>query len=351
MHQPRLLKLNRVTPLVLLLMGLIGCQPSPPSTQGSIGEEPNQSTSDIRVRSAHSNWIEERFQTEIVNIGLEQLGYTIAPLQEITYPPIYLAIANGELDYSPIFYERAHAKFFENAGGDQKLTTLGILTDNLIQGYQIDKKTAEQYQITNLEQLKDPQLAQLFDTDGDGKANLVGCNPGWGCELAIDHHLEAYGLLDTVEHDKGQYIALLANAIERYQQGQPILYYAYGPHWVSAVLKPDQDVIWLEVPFTSLPAEQGEVTAKETTIDGKNLGFATSRQRIVANPKFLAANPVAHRWLEQVEIPAEDVTRESLRIKDGEDSPEDIRRHAQAWVKTHQTLFNRWLAAARNAAN
>lgn len=47
-----------------------------------------------------------------------------------------------------------------------------------MENIQIDKKTAAQYQITNLEQLKDPKIAQLFDSDRDGKANLVGCVPG-----------------------------------------------------------------------------------------------------------------------------------------------------------------------------
>ncbi len=79
-----------------------------------------------------------------------------------------------------------------------------------MQGFQIDKKTADKYKITNLEQFQDPKIAQQFDSDGDGKANLVGCNPGWFCESMIDHHIEAYGLQDTVEHDRGQYLALLA---------------------------------------------------------------------------------------------------------------------------------------------
>jgi glycine betaine/proline transport system substrate-binding protein len=37
-------------------------------------------------------------------------------------------------------------------------------------------------------------VAALFDGDGDGKADLIGCNPGWGCEGAINHHLDAFGL-------------------------------------------------------------------------------------------------------------------------------------------------------------
>ncbi len=70
------------------------------------------------------------------------------------------------------------------------------------QGYLIDKKTADQYKITNIAQLKDPKIAKLFDTNGDGKADLTGCNPCWGCEGAINHQLAAYGLTNTVTHNQ-----------------------------------------------------------------------------------------------------------------------------------------------------
>jgi glycine betaine/proline transport system substrate-binding protein len=81
-----------------------------------------------------------------------------------------------------------------------------------------------------MEQLQDPEIAALFDTDGDGKANLTGCNPGWGCELVIEHQLDEYGLRDTVQHDQGQYFALIADTITRYEQGEPILFYTWTPY-------------------------------------------------------------------------------------------------------------------------
>ncbi|NET62472.1 MAG: proline/glycine betaine ABC transporter substrate-binding protein ProX, partial [Symploca sp. SIO2E6] len=87
---------------------------------------------------------------------------------------------------------------------------------------------------------------------------------------------------------------------------------------------------------------------KETSVDGKNLGFPTDRQRIVVNKEFLAANPAAKRWFELVTIPAEDMNSESLRIKNGEDSAKDIRRHAEEWVEQNQELFDGWLEQARN---
>ncbi|NER06644.1 MAG: hypothetical protein F6K17_30720 [Okeania sp. SIO3C4] len=114
--------------------------------------------------------------------------------------------------------------FFENARGEEKLEGVGILTPNGIQGYQIDKKTADKYNITNIQKLKDSEIAKLFDSDGDGKANLVGCHVGWSCELIINHQLQAYELQDKVEHNLGEYTILLADAITRYQQGKPIIY-------------------------------------------------------------------------------------------------------------------------------
>uniref|UniRef100_UPI0027D949D4 glycine betaine ABC transporter substrate-binding protein n=1 Tax=Escherichia albertii TaxID=208962 RepID=UPI0027D949D4 len=76
--------------------------------------------------------------------------------------------------------------------------------------------------ITNIEQLKDPKIAKLFDTNGDGKADLTGCNPGWGCEGAINYQLAAYDLTNTVTHNQGNYAAMMADTISRYKEGKPV---------------------------------------------------------------------------------------------------------------------------------
>ena len=339
-----MLKFRRKIPVLILLTScLIACQATPPSQDNT-----SQSTEKITLRTAHSNWIEEHFQTEIVKIGLEKLGYKVETPKEIDYPALYISLANGDLDYSVVYYYPGHKEFFDNAGGEAKLEGVGTITPDGIQGYQIDRKTAEQYNITSIEQLKDPKIAKLFDSDGDGKANLVGCNPGWACELIIEHHLDAYGLRETVEHDQGQYTALLANSLTRYKQGKSVIFYAYNPHWIGATLKPEEDVVWLEVPFTDLPPKIAENMEKDTLVNGKNLGFPKTEQRIAANKKFLADNPVAKRWFELVKIPAKDINEESLRIKEGENKPEDIRRHAQEWVDNNQELFNSWIEKARN---
>ena len=327
---------------IILVTGLTACQSAPQSSTNT-----DSKLSQVTLRTAHSSWIDEHFQTEIVKIGLEKLGYQVANPKEIEYPALYLSLANGDLDYSVVYYNPGHQGFFDNAGGTEKLAGVGTLTPDGVQGYQIDKKTADKYNISNLEQLKDPKIAKLFDSDGDGKANLVGCNPGWSCELNIDHHIKAYGLENTVEQDRGQYTVLLANSITRHQKGESIIFYAYNPHWVGSVLLPEKDTIWLEAPFTSLPKKLGKITEADTSVNGKNLGLPKTQQRIVANQKFLAANPIAKRWFELVKIPVADINEESLRIKNGENKPQDISRHAEEWVVNNQELFDSWIEKAK----
>ena len=51
----------------------------------------------IIIRSAYNTgWVEELFQTEIVNIGLEKLGYKVEKPKQSDYPIIYVSVANGD---------------------------------------------------------------------------------------------------------------------------------------------------------------------------------------------------------------------------------------------------------------
>ncbi|MGF1459140.1 MAG: glycine betaine/L-proline ABC transporter substrate-binding protein ProX [Leptolyngbyaceae cyanobacterium] len=312
------------------------------STETAASDQPGEG---ITVTPGYGT-LEELFQTEVVNIGLEQMGYTIEPGKELEYATLHVDIANGGITYTAAHWETLHEEFFANSGGDDSLERTGTFIDNVLQGYKIDQATAEEYDITSVEQLKDPEIAALFDTDGDGKANLTGCNPGWGCELVIEHQLDEYGLRDTVQHDQGQYFALIADTITRYEQGDPVLYYTWTPLWVSGVLKDGEDVTWLEVPYTSLPDAQGDVTEADTSAEGQNLGFAVDQQVILANLTFVDENPVAAKFFELVEIPIGDVSAQNQLIQDGEDTPEQIRQHAEAWIEENQEQFDSWIEDA-----
>ncbi|MGB3401288.1 MAG: glycine betaine/L-proline ABC transporter substrate-binding protein ProX [Microcoleaceae cyanobacterium] len=289
-----------------------------------------------------------QFISEIINIGLDKLGYSLASPQQLNPVLQYYALSQNQADFTANSWEKMHTIALNKSEFKDQLETVGTVVNSALQGYQIDQKTAEKYQIKTLDQLQDPAIAKLFDTDGDGKANLIGCEAGWSCEAMIDHHLKAYELENTVEIDQGQYSTLMANTITRYQQGKPILYYTWTPHWVASVLELNQDVVWLEVPFTSLPQYPTETTLVNLPTGLKNLGFPVDRIRIVATQSFLENYPVINRFFNNVQIPIADINQEQQQVYLGENQPADIHRHAIAWIDRHQALFSNWIETAKN---
>lgn len=302
----------------------------------------------IKVQALKSSLAEETFQTLLVNRALAKLGYDVQPIKEVEYPTAHIAISNGDATFMADHWNPQHADYFKNAGGKDKLSREGVYSDNAAQGYLIDKKTADAYKITNIGQLKDPKIAKLFDTDGDGKADLTGCTPGWGCETMIEHQLDAYKLRGTVSHRQGTYSALMADTITRFKAGQPILYYTWTPYWVSAELRPGKDVVWLEVPFSSLPGEQAKMDTRQPS--GKNYGFVVNTQHIVANKDFVQKNPAAGKLFEVMKVSVNDINAQNLRMSHGENQPKDVERHTDSWIKAHQKTFDGWIAQSLAAA-
>ncbi|WP_210397743.1 glycine betaine/L-proline ABC transporter substrate-binding protein ProX [Motiliproteus sediminis] len=299
----------------------------------------------VTVQPVQSPIAEETFQTMVLSKALEELGYDVKPIQEVDYSAGYTSIANGDATFMATNWYPLHNSMYKNAGGDDKFYRAGHYIEGAAQGYLIDKKTADKYNITNVGDFAKPEIAKLFDTNGDGKADLTGCQAGWGCEGVIEHQLDAFKLRDTVHHNQGQYAAIIADTISRYKAGESVFYYTWTPYWVSGQLVPGRDVVWLEVPFSANP------NGTDTKLsNGKNYGFDINSERIVANKAFAEANPAAAKLFEVAKLPINDVSAENMMIAAGEDSQKDIERHAEQWIKANRKLVDGWLDAARKAA-
>ncbi len=299
----------------------------------------------VQVQGTHSPIAEEAFQTVIVNRALEALGYEVLPIQEVDYSPGYAAIANGDLTFTAVNWYPLHNSMYENAGGDSVFFREGHFIEGAAQGYLIDKATAEAHNITKISDLADPEIAKIFDHSGDGKADLTGCQAGWGCEGVIEHQLDAFELRDRINHNQGAYAAIISDTITRFERGEPILYYTWTPYWVSGILVPNRDVVWLEVPFSSNP--NGTDTEMP---NGRNYGFDINSMRVVANKEWAAENPAAAHLFANVSLSVNDVSAQNMLIRDGQDSAADIERHADAWIRANQDTFDAWVAAAKAVA-
>ena len=302
------------------------------------------------ITMSRANWDTGYFEAEIVYELLTELGYDVVHPENHELGPeiFFVAVNERDVDFWPSGWFPLHSEFLDAAPNATRVGNL--MAAGGFQGYLIDRATAEEHGIESIEQIAaDPALSALFDTDGDGKADLTGCNAGWGCFVAIETHFEEQGLDDAINHLSAEYSVLMADVVARFQRGEPVLYYTWTPNWTVGALVPGEDVVWVNAP--THPDGQAPVPGVLGCVsDPCDIGWAANDIDIVANVDFLAENPPAATLFEVMELPLADVSAQNLLMEEGESTQADISRHAKEWIENNRSLVDTWLEAARAAA-
>jgi len=333
--------------MLKILRGIaVGVTATALMTAGAVAQDlPGEGKS---VTMARATWDTGWFQAEVYRQALQQLGYEVPTPTTLDNPPFYQAVGQGDVHLWVNGWFPLHNTYEDSfSGGAEKVGY--VAQGGALQGYLIDKKTAEEHNITNINDFKKEEIRKLFDTDGNGKAELVACPPGWGCEEQIAKHLDEWELRDHIEPIKASYSASMADAVGKFKDGKSILFYTWTPNWTVGVLEPGKDVVWIEAPEAT---EIQTVSGLEGCVaDPCELGWDANDIRPVANTEFLNENPAVKSVLESMSIPLEDIFAQNAKMNAGEDKPEDIERHATEWIESNQEQVNEWLEAAKAAAS
>lgn len=352
MRSPR----ARTTRALVVLLLLTACTTGP--EVAAPGGGPGGESAGGVIRMARADWDTGFWQAAVYRQLLGELGYDVTDPAEETHTPetFYPALAAGELDLWVNGWFPLHDPFL-----DRELVTGQRLSEPVevvgmqveqgaVQGYLADKATADDLGITSVTDLGREEVARAFDLDGDGHADLYGCDEGWGCNRTIDAHLAAHGWGASVRQVVGDYGELMADVRDRVDDGEPALFYTWTPNWTVDVLVPGEDVVWLEAP--ALPGED-----RPTSVDGLagcagedpcDLGWVHNDIRAVANAEFLEANPPVRRLLEVVELPVGDIAAQNARMAaDDTYGQDDLAADAEEWIAEHRDVVESWLDAAR----
>ena len=313
----------------------------------------------VAVNLARSSWSTGDLQVEIVAQLIEELGYSVNTSQVFSTEEFYEALGRGDTDLWLDTWLPDHDPYIDrvSATGVQLAMSTPI-TDPAVQGYRIDLKTANALTITSIADFRDPKIAEKFDLDGNGKADLIGCNPGWDCKTTIDRHIQAYGLSDTVEQISDNYDYQIRQTIERYKRGEPVLFFTWKPHAVNRILAPDEKTRWLTVP-EALPVddELGRPLPKPIedlegcTANPCLTGFPETAVRPASRQDFLQLQPAIAQLLERVFIPIDVIETQLVARMNGEDTPEDLDRYAQEWIAANRSQVDAWLAEANESSS
>lgn len=337
------------------MLVLAGCGVTSPGSTPDFGPPDGDAIDEVVM--ARAPWTSGFLQAAIVRQLIEELGYKVTELAERTYPPesAYPLLGRGDIDLWANGWFPLHEPFLQQVlvtgqTAPYAIEPVGmVVPGGAVQGYLIDRATAETMGITSMADLARPEVAAVFDHDGDGRADLYGCDTGWGCHRTITEHLAEHAWGDTVKQVSGVYRELFEEVRERIEGGQPTLFYTWTPNWTTTVLEPGVDVVWLEVPV--LPGEEPPAPAAGlegcAAPDPCQLGWEINDIRSVANTRFLEAHPPIRRLLEEVEIPLHDLAAHHARMVAADRYPNQmIERDAAAWIDQNRGLVEDWLRIA-----
>ena len=317
------------------------------STLPGVAQTPDNSTKNDTITVARATWDTGWFQTEVFRLLIQQMGYPVADAQTLTTNAFYESSAKGEIDFWVNGWFPLHQPVMDTYNNDGQILPVGYeVKQGALQGYLIDSATANKYGITSLKQLKNPEYAKHFDTNGNGKADLIGCNTDWSCYKRIEEHLDKLGLRQTVEQISGDYNPLARESIERMKNGNPLLLYTWTPNWTLGELQPGSDVLWLDVSITEQEEKEKINGLKGAAVDPIHLGFSLNDIRCVANRTFLQQYPKIRKLFEVVQIPLADIQRQNAKMASGHGSLQDIRSHAKEWIRDHNTEIRQKLIDA-----
>ncbi len=344
---------------VALLAGACGSPAE--EADGGGGPAAGESVTGGAVTMARASWDTGWFQAAIYAQLLDELGYDVSDPGELTRDAntFYPALAQGQVDlwvngWFPLHDIYLERELFSGQLISEPIEPVGFQVEaGAIQGYLIDRATADELGITSMSDFADPAVAGVFDTDGDGRADLHGCNEGWGCNVIIDAHLDELDWGPNVEQVVGEYNDLIRDVVQpRIEAGEPVLFYTWTPNWTIDVLVPGTDVVWLESPALSDEESDTSVSGLAGCAAGDpcQLGWPVNDIRAVANKEFLEDNPPIRRLLEAVTIPLEDIADQNARMAtEPEYTDAMVKADAAAWIDDNRVLVDTWLEAAHGS--
>lgn len=210
------------------------------------------------------NWPSVNATAHILKVAIEQnLGLEVE-LQNGTNPIVFEAMDSGAMHVHPEVWMPNQQNLHDTYVKDKGTVVMNPNGVEAFQGMCVDQATADKYGITAIEDLTNPDIAALFDSNGDGNGELWIGAPGWASTNVEKIRAKSYGYdqtMELTEIDETVAYANLANAIKA---GDPWAGFCYTPHYVFAlhdmqileeppydpakwnVIQPTDDPEWLE---------------------------------------------------------------------------------------------------------
>src|SRR6056297_451648 len=190
------------------------------------------------------NWASVNATAHVLEVVIEDnLGLDVE-LQNGTNPIVFEAMDKGSMHVHPEVWMPNQQNLHDTYVKDNGTVVMNENPVQAEQGMCVPSYIAEEYDITHIDDLSDPDKIAIFDTDGNGTPEVWIGAPGWASTVVEKIRAKSYGydqMFELTEYEETIAYANLANAATA---GEPWIGFCYSPHYIFVT----QDLYVLEEP-------------------------------------------------------------------------------------------------------
>lgn len=202
----------------------------------------------------------------------------------------------------------------------------------------VTKGTAERTGIKELRELRNPEMAKNFDSDGDGKGEIWIGADGWGSTPIEQIRARSYGYDATMKLRIMEESFALAEVDAAVEQKKNIVFFCYTPHHMFAaqdlvILKePAYDANkWVIVPPSPTPGWLEKSSAA--------VAWDTARLHVSYAVSLEETHPKAAAMLSKVSLSTDTLTAMTYALAVEKQAPDTF---AAQWVEQNKAIVDRW---------
>ncbi len=285
------------------------------------------------------NWPSVNVTANVLKVIIEDNFGLDVELQNGTNPVIFEAMDGGSMQVHPEVWlpnqQNLHDKYVKTRG-TVKMNPNGVAA---FQGMCVTKYTAEEHGVTKISDLTDPDVAKLFDTDGDGKGEVWIGASGWASTNVEKIRAKSYGYDATMnlkEMDETLALAEVDNAVA---QKKPIVFFCYTPHHMFAL----HDLVILKEPKHDpakwkvlQPTDDPDWLAKSSAPVAWDLAYLHIHYAKALEDTF----PEVADMLSKVKLDTDTVSKMTYALVVDKQDPADF---ARKWVAANAKTVEKWL--------
>ncbi len=271
---------------------------------------------------------------------------------------------NGGIDVHPDFWMPNQGGLWNQYIAPSSRETVLVNRDPYHgdQGLFIPQYVRDQYGVKSVGDLSNPEIAKLFDSDGNGKGEFWAGAPGWASTNVEKVKAKSYGYDQFFEPIEVPVAVFQAKLKTAYSRKKPILFYAWTPEWVHTIY----DLVKLEEPpFNGYAMESKEddplfnpngcwkMYQPKDDLDWYEKSRITcawpDADVYIAYSKSLTTRrPKVAQFFNQVEFSSDMVGEWIAQMVVEKRGPIEV---AREWVTDHPEIVNEWVKGIEGLAN